>query len=427
MARPGVATGRSPRNVASPQVVATQRLAEGVSGQQAAPHAAMLAGTGHAMDTAVGSSQVSLLHVLVTCWRECSSHVVQQCTADSPWPLGEQPVLGPCQAQLACLFSLWASGGGSLMTSHTPTLQDEHHFLNSLPCPAELSVPGLACSGGCSKSQQAEGNQPQYCGGRCAVPCNPTYQRTQGDHSALLALSCSAGWLADSSLVSWVLVLFYRASVERQVCRSCVTLLICAGAASPCPWKQHTAQQLVVVASPHKAVHFFVFTSLMSTCHSDMEGRSAQQQAEVTSQPFLVMHGFRHSTCTSGLPAQSPHLLRLGCRPCRLTLWCVCPAGQSSRVLHQVPEGPAAHQAGSGHRGDRGGPHTPYPHHRGWQGVTSSLSQQSCIRASRGVLHVEPHSVGRGQVLARTAAALHQQVRTRFSGILSRQLLPACH
>ncbi len=94
----------------------------------------------------------------------------------------------------------------------------------------------------------------------------------------------------------------------------------------------------------------------------------------MTSQPFLVMHGFRHSTCTSGLPAQSPHLLRLGCSPCCLTLWCVCPAGRSSRVLHQVPEGPAAHQAGSGRRGDRGGPHTPYPHHRGWQGVTSSLS-----------------------------------------------------
>ena len=86
-----MATVEAPTNVASPRVVATQRLDAGVPGQRAASPAALLAETGRALETAGGSSQVSLLHVLGTCWSLCSSGVVQRCTADSPWSPVQHP------------------------------------------------------------------------------------------------------------------------------------------------------------------------------------------------------------------------------------------------------------------------------------------------------------------------------------------------
>ena len=82
----------------------------------------------------------------------------------------------------------------------------------------------------------------------------------------------------------------------------------------------------------------------------------------------------------AGLPALPPHLLCIGCRPS--CLCCVCPIGRGSCVLHQAPEGPAAHQAGSGQRGGKASPHTPYPHHRGWQGATIlSSSSPASVQA----------------------------------------------
>ena len=101
-----MATMESPKNVASPEVVATQRLGAGGRGQQAASPAAVLAETGQALGTAGGSSQVSLLHVLGSRWSRCSSRVVQPCTAHPPWPPGEQPVLGTCQPLAARLSSV---------------------------------------------------------------------------------------------------------------------------------------------------------------------------------------------------------------------------------------------------------------------------------------------------------------------------------
>ena len=69
----GMATVEAPKMEASPRVVALQRLDAGVPGQRAASPAAVPAETGQALETAVGSSQVSLLHVLGTCWSQCSS------------------------------------------------------------------------------------------------------------------------------------------------------------------------------------------------------------------------------------------------------------------------------------------------------------------------------------------------------------------
>ena len=91
-----MATVEAPKTVASPKVVATQ---------QAVSPAGVLAETGQALEMAGGSLQVSLLHVLGTCWGQCSSRVVQQCTADSPWQPDGQPVLGTRQPQTACLLS----------------------------------------------------------------------------------------------------------------------------------------------------------------------------------------------------------------------------------------------------------------------------------------------------------------------------------
>ena len=81
-----MASVEAPKMEASPKVVATQRLDAGVPGQRAASPAAVLAETGQALETAGGSSQVSLLHVSGTCWSQCSSWVVQRRTADSLWP-----------------------------------------------------------------------------------------------------------------------------------------------------------------------------------------------------------------------------------------------------------------------------------------------------------------------------------------------------
>ena len=100
IARPGKTTVEAPKNVANPKEVATQRLHAGVSVQRAASPATPPAEARQALETAGGSSQVSLLHVLRTCRSQCSSLVVLQ-THPPPGKLSNTfslPAL-PCRAQ----------------------------------------------------------------------------------------------------------------------------------------------------------------------------------------------------------------------------------------------------------------------------------------------------------------------------------------
>ena len=77
IARPKKTTVEAPKNVTNPKEVATQRLDAGVSVQRAASPATPPTEAGQALETAGGSSQVSLLHVLRTSWSQCSEVVLQ--------------------------------------------------------------------------------------------------------------------------------------------------------------------------------------------------------------------------------------------------------------------------------------------------------------------------------------------------------------
>ena len=92
----------------------------------------------------------------------------------------------------------------------------EQHFLNVLLCPAELSVPGLPCGGGCNNGEQAEGQQPQHRGGTRTVPCDPRHQYTRGNYSGMVMPPAvfDAGWLTESSHVDWVHVLLHLAAQQ---------------------------------------------------------------------------------------------------------------------------------------------------------------------------------------------------------------------
>ena len=89
----------------------------------------------------------------------------------------------------------------------------------------------------------------------------------------MLALSCSAwSWMAGREQPCDLGSCAASRQWSTRFAEHSLALVRCATAACPCPWKLYTAQQVVVVATTHEAVHFFAFTWQVSTCQRDMQG-----------------------------------------------------------------------------------------------------------------------------------------------------------